>query len=98
MPTLTIRNLPPDVVERMKRHAKENGRSMEQEARDALSQRFASRNAILDRVAARRETLPRISGAEVRKVCASARRGRASVNAAVEESIKAHKKRRGGRL
>jgi plasmid stability protein len=97
MPTLTIRNLPPDVVERMKRHAKENGRSMEQEARDALSERFTSRNAILDRIEARWETIPRLSAAEVREGLAIARKGRASVNAAVQEAIKAHKKRRGGK-
>ena len=97
MPTLTIRNLATDVVERMKQHARENGRSMEQEARDALSDRFASRNAILDRIAARRETLPRISDAEVRRVCATARKGRASVNAAVEEAVKTYKKRRSGK-
>jgi hypothetical protein len=71
---------------------------MEQEAREALCNHFASRDAILDRIAARRETLPRISDAEVRRVCAIARKGRASVNAAVKEAIKASRKRRGDKV
>ena len=47
MATLTIRNLPHDVVERLKERAKQNGRSMEQEAREILGQRLAARNELL---------------------------------------------------
>lgn len=74
MSTLTIRNLPPDVVERLKRRAKENGRSMEQEARVILGHRLASRDEVLDQVVARWETLPsRPSATKVRQWVASAR-------------------------
>ena len=47
MATLTIRNLPPDVVKRLKERAKRNGRSMEQEAREILGQRLATRGEVL---------------------------------------------------
>ena len=47
MPTLTIRNLTPEVVERLKERAKRNGRSMEQEAREILGQRLAVRTELL---------------------------------------------------
>ena len=47
MPTLTIRNLTPEVMERLKERAKRNGRSMEQEAREILGQRLATRTELL---------------------------------------------------
>ena len=97
MPTLTIRNLSPDVVERMKRYARQRGRSMEQEARDALSHRFAPRNAILDQIEASWETLPyRPSEAKVKEWITAARRGRPSVAAAVQRTARTHKKRHDG--
>lgn len=47
MATLTIRNLSPDVVKRLKERAKRNGRSMEQEAREILGQQLAARGELL---------------------------------------------------
>ena len=40
MATLTIRNLPDDVRDRLRVRAAENGRSMEAEARDALAKAY----------------------------------------------------------
>lgn len=53
MPTLTIRNLPQDVVERLKERARQNGRSMEQEARLILGQRLAAKGELLGEMRAR---------------------------------------------
>ncbi len=53
MPTLTIRNLPMEVMERLKARAKQNGRSMEREAREILGQRLASRSELLSEMRAR---------------------------------------------
>jgi len=98
MSTLTIRKLPPDVVERLKRRAKQNGHSMEQEARDILGHRLTSRNEILDRIEARWKTLPAPPPAsKIDEWIANARKGRPGVNAAVQEAIKAHPKRQGGK-
>jgi plasmid stability protein len=41
MATLTIRNLPDEVRDRIRREAAEHGRSMEEEARTFLAQRYA---------------------------------------------------------
>ncbi len=45
MATLTIHDLPADVVERLEARARENGHSMEQEAREILGQRVGSLRA-----------------------------------------------------
>lgn len=58
MATLTIRNLPPEVVKRLKERAKRNGRSMEQEAREILGQRLAARNDLLSEMRARWNDIP----------------------------------------
>ncbi|HEX3665573.1 MAG TPA: Arc family DNA-binding protein [Rhizomicrobium sp.] len=42
MATLTIRNLPEEVRDRLRRAAAERGRSMEEEARQALAERYRS--------------------------------------------------------
>ena len=42
MAAITIRNLPDDVVEALKQRAQKNSRSMEAEARDALTRLAAS--------------------------------------------------------
>jgi len=47
MPTLTIRNLPSDVVARLKARAASRGRSMEEEARQVLQQHLRPRDQIL---------------------------------------------------
>lgn len=45
MATITIRNLPPEVMTRLKERAKRNGRSMEGEAREILGQSLAPYDA-----------------------------------------------------
>jgi plasmid stability protein len=98
MSTLTIRNLPSDVVERLKHHARQHGRSMEQEVRDILSHRFASRSEMLDRVEASWSALPgKPSAAKVDAWIANARGGRPNVNAAVKEVLQRRTKRQGGK-
>ena len=65
MATVTIRNLPDDVVERIKRSAEVQGRSMESELRELLQQRYADRQAILDRIHRRWEERPKASEEEI---------------------------------
>ena len=50
MATLTIRNVRPAIVKSLKSQAKRNGRSMEQEVRELLEQRFADRLAVLEEI------------------------------------------------
>lgn len=50
MATLTIRNLPDDLVDRLKDTAARHGRSMEQEVRLLLEIRYAKRPELLDRI------------------------------------------------
>lgn len=50
MATLTIRKVPGDVVERLKASASRNHRSMEQEVRELLKQRFPTRQVLEERV------------------------------------------------
>ena len=65
MATLTIRSVPDDVVERIKQVAERNGRSMEQEVREVLKQRFASRRELLDRIHQEWKELPKASREEI---------------------------------
>ncbi len=65
MATVTIRKLPEDLVDRIKVAAAANGRSLEQELREALSSRYASRAEILDRAAARWEHLPAVTAEQI---------------------------------
>ena len=58
MATITIRNLPDDLVERIKLLAKEKGVSMEQEIRDLLQARYVNRREVIERIRQRNETLP----------------------------------------
>jgi len=53
MATLTIRNVPDDLVERLKEAAERSGRSMEQEVRELLSQRYMMRGELLKKIRAR---------------------------------------------
>ena len=50
MASLTIRNLPDDLMERLKETAFRHGRSMEQELRLLLQSRYTKRSELLDRV------------------------------------------------
>lgn len=65
--TLTIRNLPEELVERLKSAARENGRSMEQEVRTLLQRRYASRGQVLRRIRERWEGLPAVTPEEAER-------------------------------
>ena len=65
MATLTIRNLPQALVRRLKRVAAANGRSMEQEVRELLRERYMSRRQLLRRIRDGWSELPETSAAEV---------------------------------
>jgi hypothetical protein len=57
MATITIRNVPHQLVDRLKGLAEQKGVSMEQEIRDVL-QPYVQRGAAIDRICRRWETLP----------------------------------------
>lgn len=65
MATLTIRNVPDDVVERIKNVAAHQGHSMEQEVRLVLESRYRSKGDILRRIEERWQELPKASPEEV---------------------------------
>ena len=67
MGTLTIRNVPDAVVERIKAAARQSGVSMEQELRDLLQRRYAHRSEILSRVRDRWPALPETTPDEVER-------------------------------
>ncbi len=52
MATLTIRNVPPEVVKSLKALARENRRSMEQEVRALLAECVGDRLALLEQIEA----------------------------------------------
>jgi len=52
MPTITVRNVPPRVVQSLKALARRHNRSMEQEVRELLEGHVAEREAILDQIEA----------------------------------------------
>ena len=52
MPTITVRNVSPKVVQALKALAKRHSRSMEQEVRDLLEGYVVERRAILDQIEA----------------------------------------------
>jgi plasmid stability protein len=52
MPTFTVRNVPPRVVQSLKALARRHNRSVEQEVRELLEGYVAERGAILDQVEA----------------------------------------------
>jgi plasmid stability protein len=63
--TLTIRNVPDDVVERIKNAAAQKGHSMEQEVRELLEARFQAKNEALRRIRERWKDLPQTTPEEV---------------------------------
>ena len=73
MATLTIRNVPDEVVAHLKKVAANKGHSMEQELRELLKTRYPSRAEVLDRVEQRWETLPPVSAEEIDQWIAEAR-------------------------
>ncbi len=52
MPTITVRNVPPEVVQSLKALAKRHNRSMEKEVRDLLEGYVVEREAVLDQIEA----------------------------------------------
>ena len=63
MATLTIRNVPPEVVDALKTLAKRNRRSMEQEVRELLQGFVGERRSVIEQIEAswkhqRRPTTP----------------------------------------
>ena len=67
MATLTIRNVPDEVVARLKKVAANKGHSMEQELRELLKTRYPTRVEVLDRVEENWKNLPPVSAEEVDK-------------------------------
>ena len=67
MATLTIRNVPEEVVARLKKVAANKGHSMEQELRDLLKTKYPARAEVLDRVRESWKTLPEVSTEKVDK-------------------------------
>lgn len=65
MATVTIRNLPDEVVAHIKEAAREHGRSMEQEVREALQRRYGDRAATLQRIRQRWPEFPDTAADEV---------------------------------
>lgn len=77
MPTITIRNLPEDVVRRLKDRARRNGRSMEQEARCILTDAVPDRQEAMRRIEAiRKRFLRQPSAGEVDEWVREARQWR----------------------
>ena len=66
MATLTIRNLPDEVVVRLKNVAARNGNSMEQEVRLLLVGRYGDKEDIIERARKRWARLPAPDAADVR--------------------------------
>lgn len=52
MPTITVRNVSPKVVQSLKALAKRHNRSMEQEVRELLEGYVVERRAVLDQIEA----------------------------------------------
>ena len=52
MPTLTLRNVPPEVVESLKALARRNHHSMEQELRAMLEEYVGERQALFEQIEA----------------------------------------------
>ena len=67
MATITIRNVPEDLIHRVKEIARGKGRSMEQELRELLKAYYAGRYQVLSRVRRRWEKLPPLSPEEVER-------------------------------
>ena len=65
MGTLTIRNLPDEVIEAAKASAELHHRSMEQEIRELLRRRYGPRSEVLRRIRDRWRELPRTEAEEI---------------------------------
>jgi len=67
MSTITVRNLPNDLVDRIKVAAERKGRSMEQEVRELLMHRYLPRDELLQRIRERWNTVDTPTSAEIEK-------------------------------
>lgn len=67
MATLTIRNIPPEVLDRLKHAAARNRRSMEEEVRQLLQQRYADRLDVLRAIEASQADFTRVRTADIRR-------------------------------
>ena len=67
MATLTVRNVPDDVVERIKNAAAQRGHSMEQEVRELIETRFQAKNEALRRIRERWKDLPETTPEEIER-------------------------------
>lgn len=76
MATLTVRNIPKEVVARLKQIAAENGRSMEGEVRQLLEERYARRDQVLERIRKRTAKYPGPTAREVQRWIEAGRHGR----------------------
>jgi plasmid stability protein len=76
MATITIRNLPQDIVVNLKAQAAGNGRSMEQEVREILTFRLAPKNKVLDEIQTAWATFSPPSEQDVLEWIDSGRQGR----------------------
>ncbi len=65
MASVTIRNIPPEVLLEMKAAASRNGRSLEGELRDLLQRRYRSRKEVLGSIRKRWSGLPAVSPGQV---------------------------------
>ena len=61
MATITVRNLSPRLVTRIKTRAQDQGHSMEQEIRQVLEERYPERSQLLESIQSRWDTLPSTS-------------------------------------
>jgi len=73
MASLTVRNLPDRLVDRLKRMAKGHGNSMEQEVREILQEKLESRSELLERIQERAKRVPSPAANEVTDWIADAR-------------------------
>lgn len=67
MGAITIRNLPDELVGRLKEAAEAHNRSMEQEVRELLEQRYAPKGEVLSRMRDRWDGLPETAPEEVNR-------------------------------
>lgn len=65
MATLTVRNLPDALAQRLKQLAQEHDCSMEQEVRNILQEKLEGRSDLLSRIAKRGPHLPSAKAGEV---------------------------------
>ncbi len=73
MPTITIRNLPPDVLRRIKLTAARNGRSMEEEVRAVLRSRYESRAEFVAKIRESWKNMPKTRAEDIERWIAQTR-------------------------